>query len=494
MYRALLDLGAHDSIDSFAGTALARITEMSGAEKGYLELFDPVDKTQEATAWRRSIGYSDTEVQGVQHAISKGIIAEAVASGESVMTASALVDERFRDRGSVRQHRIEAVLCVPIGAESVVGVLYLQNRRAPGPFNEEELTLAETFCRYLSVFADRLLVRRRLEGHQDSTRELRARLQLDHFVGRGKAVAEALSQVALVAPLDVSVLLSGPSGSGKTQLARVLHDNSPRRSQPFVELNCSAIPTSLLESELFGAASAARPGGERPLAGKVEAAEHGTLFIGEIGELPLEAQAKLLQLLQSRQYYPVGGSTARQANVRVIAATTMDLRDAAAQRRFREDLLYRLEVLPVTVPSLAERSEDIVDFLDFFAARCCQLHRLPRLRYSPGAVRAALVAEWPGNVRQLANCVEAAVIRASASGGRLIESEHLFPPSVSRSGVALESASGLTFQQATRQFQHRLLQQSLEETGWNVTQTAERLDIARSHVYNLIKAFGLARS
>jgi Nif-specific regulatory protein len=495
LYKTLLELGAHDSIEQLIDTSLGLLTSMAQARKGYLELFDErsgaaASANSEALRWEVSQGCSDEEVAEIRDVVSHGIISEAVASGEPVVTASAVLDQRFRDRRSVQQNQIEAVLCVPIGQGSVMGVVYLQNRSAPGPFNEDEVQLAQTFARHLAVFAERLLVKRRLKDEQDPTLPYRKVLRLPNFCGRSEAAADMLGQVSLVAPVDVCVLLTGPSGTGKTQLARILHDNSRRAGQAFVELNCAAIPETLLESELFGAMQGAHSTATRRMDGKLDAAEHGTLFLDEVGELSLATQAKLLQFLQSRQYYPLGSNKSRTADVRLIAATNMDLGLAVQEKRFREDLRYRLQVMPLRVPSLAERSSDIPDLMEFFAVRACQAHGFGRLKFSPSSLQAALNAEWPGNVRQLENAVEAAVIRAGGRGSLTIEREHLFPNQARTS----TDPRPQTFQQATRQFQERLLLETLRETSWNVKQAAERLDIARSHVYSLIRSFGLTRA
>jgi Nif-specific regulatory protein len=299
-----------------------------------------------------------------------------------------------------------------------------------------------------------------------------------------------LREAALVAPLDVTVLLTGESGTGKSQLARVIHDNGPRAGGPFVELSCAAIPETLVENELFGHRAGAHSAAQRAAPGKVEAAEGGTLFLDEVGELPLASQAKLLQLLQTREYYPLGGTKPVRADVRVIAATNLDLAVAVKERRFREDLLYRLQVLCIRLPSISERREDVAELAEFFCERTCERHRLRRMRLSPGALLAAQEAAWPGNVRQLGNTVESATIRGAGEGSDQVERRHLFPGSEDASEATAEVA---TFQDATRRFQREILRRALEESDWNVTETARKLDLARSHVYNLIKALRLER-
>jgi Nif-specific regulatory protein len=309
------------------------------------------------------------------------------------------------------------------------------------------------------------------------------------IIGRSATLAATLRQIALIAPLDVSVLLTGESGTGKTQLARVIHDSGPRAGQPFVELNCAALPDTLIESELFGALAGAHSTATRRMEGKVAAAERGTLFLDEVGELSASAQAKLLQLLQSKEYYPLGANQACRADVRIIASTNSDLRRSVTEKRFREDLFFRLEVLPVRVPSLAERREDIPELAVAFCSLAAERHGLPLLPLSRNATRALISAAWPGNVRQLANTVEVALIRAAGEAAEQIELEHLFPDSAPSDAPAQE----LSFQRATRQFQAGLLRETLDHTGWNVVEAARRLDLARSHLYSLIRAFGIER-
>jgi Nif-specific regulatory protein len=349
--RRLLDLGRQRQLAPFLEEALHLIVEITGVQHGYLELYDESGEPQ----WSIASGFSEDELREVRQLISRGIISAAISSGETIVTASAREDLRFNKRESVRLGSIEAVLCAPIGDGPPRGVLYLQGSKHPGVFDEAERDLAEIFARQLGPLADRVLGEHRRGEETDATVPVRKQLHAEGIIGRSKALADVLRQAGLIAPLDVTVLLTGESGCGKSQLARVIHDNSSRASQPFIEVNCGALPETLLESELFGAVAGAHSTATSRIEGKVTAAGRGTLLLDEIGVLPLGAQAKLLQLLQSKEYYPLGAARPSRCEARVIAATNVDLERAVADRQFREDLFYRLQVLPIRVPSLNER-------------------------------------------------------------------------------------------------------------------------------------------
>jgi Nif-specific regulatory protein len=491
LYMRLLELGTQNEVEPFLEEAVTLVVGLVSAKQGYLELRDPAPDAEDAL-WSISHGFSEDEVASVRAQVSSGIIAEALSSGRIVHTPSALLDPRFQERESVRDRRIEEVLCAPVGQDPPRGVLYLQRGGGAGGFSEDDRNHAASFCRHLAPMVDHLLLRRRMAAQADPTRSHRARLRADGVVGRSPALASLLSQVALVSPIDVSVLLSGQSGTGKSQIARVIHESGPRAARPFVELNCASIPEGLAESELFGALPGSHSTATQRVGGKVEAAERGTLFLDEVGELGAQVQAKLLQLLQSKTYYPLGANEPRRADVRIIAASNADLEARVEEGRFRADLLYRLQVLPLRVPSLAERREDVPDLSQHFAALAAERHHLPRLPLSPTAVRAVEAAEWPGNIRQLENAIEAALIRAAGEGSSLVERHHVFPDAPTAAGDPGDPS--LSFQEATRRFQRELIERALDETGWNVTAAAKNLQMARSRLYEMIKAFGIARA
>jgi transcriptional regulator with GAF, ATPase, and Fis domain len=487
LYRRLLDLGDQEELEPFLREALSLIVEAVDVEHGYLALYDDGG----GAGWWIAHGLSAEQVDGVRHVISRGIIAQAVATGQTIVTPSAQSDPRFNRLDSVKLRGIEAVLCTPIGTAPPRGVLYLQGQRRPDFFGDEDRGIAETFARHLAPLADLVVSRQRVRTSDDPTRAVRKKLRLEGVIGRSAALAAVLEQVSFVAALDVSVLLTGDSGTGKSQLARVIHENGPRASHPFVALNCATLPETLIESELFGALPGAHSTASRKIEGKVAGADRGTLFLDEVGELSAPAQAKLLQLLHSKEYYPLGGTKPVRADIRLIAATNLDLERAVAEHKFREDLYYRLHVLPVRLPSLAERREDIALLATHFSADASRRHGLPQCPLSPNALRALELADWPGNARQLAHVVEAALIRATGERAAQIETAHLFPngkPAATPGG-----ADGETLQEATRRFQAEHLRKALEANGWNVIETARRLDLARSQVYKLIHAYGLER-
>jgi transcriptional regulator with GAF, ATPase, and Fis domain len=332
LYRRLLALGSLGDIDSLLREIVHLLREVTGAHQCYLE----IASDDAAPRWWAAEGLSENEVDQVRRQISRGIIARALSTGETIAAESARNHAEFGALESVRIAAIEAVLCAPIGRPPI-GVVYLQRRLAPGRFAPSVKETVELVATHVAPFVDRLVYRRRSEEETDPTRSYREALRLDDLIGRSASFVALLKDLALAAPLDVAVLMTGPSGTGKTEIAHAIHRNSRRSKGPFVELNCAAIPQDLVESELFGALQGSHSTATHKIEGKVGAASGGTLLLDEIGDLPLAAQGKLLQLLQAREYYPLGAAKPVRADCRIIAATNVDLERAVAEKRFRED-------------------------------------------------------------------------------------------------------------------------------------------------------------
>ncbi|APR84940.1 Hypothetical protein A7982_10289 [Minicystis rosea] len=484
LYRALLELACCDEIDPFLNEALALVVTLTGAERGYIELVEDRDEGG-PPRFSMAHGCYDPEVEAIRDAFSRGIIADAIADGRTIALESALRDPRAQKYESVQRNLTGAVLCAPLGTPPF-GVIYLQDRKAPGPFTEEHRKVVEDVARYLTKFAHRLLEGQRRLDEVDHTASLRAKIRADGIIGRSKAIARVLREASFMAPNDGSVLITGPSGTGKTQLARVIHDNSLRAKAKFVEQNCAALTDSLFESEMFGHVKGSFTGATENRRGRVAEAEDGTLFLDEIADLSAPLQAKLLQLLQDRIYFRVGDSEPQRANVRIIAATNVDLKKRVAERQFRDDLFHRLDVLRIRMPSLEERPEDIAALAEHFCETVAA-KSAPHLRLSPSAMRALEASEWSGNVRALYNCVFRAVVAAAGEQARVIERHHVFPDD---EGAESRPA---TLEEERRRSDRQIVERALDAADWNRTQAAERLGISRSHIYNLIESLGIKR-
>jgi two-component system response regulator AtoC len=310
------------------------------------------------------------------------------------------------------------------------------------------------------------------------------------LIGRSEAMREVFKAIGRAAATDAPVLIVGESGTGKELAASALHRHSNRAAGPFIPVDCGALPESLIESELFGHERGAFTGADRQRAGRFERAEGGTIFLDEIGELPQSAQAKLLRVLQQREYERVGGNQTLHTNARVISATNRDLAKEVAAGRFREDLYYRLNVARVVIPPLRDRPEDIPLLAEQILLRVERRHGWGELSLSPEALLAIQQRSWPGNVRQLENALARAVLVAR---GRTILPEHLdaddsldppFP-------VIENSAEPIPLRALLADVERRAIQRALLACGGNRTKTAERLGISRRQLFDKIREYDL---
>jgi DNA-binding NtrC family response regulator len=314
--------------------------------------------------------------------------------------------------------------------------------------------------------------------------------EFPEIIGRSKVMGALLRQVQLIAGSDSTVLLQGESGTGKELIARALHRSSPRRDRPFIALDCGTIPETLLESELFGYVKGAFTGASTNKKGLWEEAHSGTLFLDEIGDIPLSFQAKLLRVLQEGEIRPVGSTKRITVNTRVVAATNKDLKSEVRAQRFREDLYYRLAVVPLRLPPLRERREDIPLLIDHFMTKYCTRTHQARKQLPSAILRQLMEASWPGNVRELEHTIERAVL---LSPGPEIE-----PESVVLDHVALDPATRTSDVQAITEahalldnVEREKLRQALVRTGNNRVHAANLLGISRSTLYEKLKRYHL---
>ena len=343
-----------------------------------------------------------------------------------------------------------------------------------------------------------VLVLRKAEERERLARENR-RLRTElagaygpaNLIGASEPMQEVLRQLRKLAPQKTTVLLQGESGTGKELVARALHDLSPRAALPFVAVNCGAIPSELIESELFGHVRGAFTDASRTKKGLAEEADGGTLFLDEVGELPLPLQVKLLRFLEDEEVRPLGEVRARKVDVRLVAATARDLRRAVAAGQFREDLLYRLDVVSLRLPPLRERGADVEALAGHFLARYARLRpELSGVRLSDEARETLLAHRWPGNVRELEHALERAVVLAE---GPLIREEDL-PETVRAPAPPAAGGHGgtLSVKRETRALEERLIRAALERTAGNRTRAAELLELSYRALLYKIKEYGIS--
>jgi two-component system, NtrC family, response regulator AtoC len=315
------------------------------------------------------------------------------------------------------------------------------------------------------------------------------------LVGDGEVMQRLRAMIDRVAGTRSTVLIIGESGTGKELVARAIHDASPRRGHRFVAVNCAAIPASLLESELFGHRRGAFTDAVRDKPGLFEDADGGTLFLDEIGELPLALQSKLLRALQEGEIRRVGDNQSIKVDVRLVAATLRDLADDVREGRFREDLYYRLNVLPVAIPPLRERTEDIPLLARFFAQRHSARHQLGEIELSDVAIEALVRQPWPGNVRELENVIERAVVLADAPGpgdARVIDVAYLGTVMNVQAPIASgASPATLSIKKATREIEQDLIRRALGVTQGNRTNAAKLLEISHRALLYKMKDYGI---
>jgi DNA-binding NtrC family response regulator len=314
--------------------------------------------------------------------------------------------------------------------------------------------------------------------------------KIKEIIGESESIRQIRETIAKVAPTEARVLVTGSNGTGKELVARWIHELSPRANAPFIEVNCAAIPSELIESELFGHEKGAFTSAHKQRIGKFEQAHNGTLFLDEIGDMSLAAQAKVLRALQENKITRVGGDKLIPVNVRVIAATNKDLRQEIEKNNFREDLYHRLSVIVIHMPTLQERITDIPILTKHLLAEICQEHNMPPKTITAGALNQLMRLSWTGNVRELRNVVERLIIFCDKE---ITEADVLqyAAPYASRKTTLYDQFSAL---QDFRNYTEReFILHKLIKNGWNISKTAEELDIQRTHLYNKIEKYGFQR-
>ncbi len=516
-YRRLLSLNrrlnSSLSLERVLEYAVQAALDLTEAERCFLLLVPPREEgaIEPRVVIARSTDPALPEGEGPSH----GIVRRTLEREEAILTTDAQGDPRFAGQGSVHALRLKSVLSVPVLSPSgVLGVLYVDCRVQRGRFSEAERELLAAFADQLALAIGNARLHQELEKKsaelsqqkhaveqlsrgqareierlkrevQTQRQALELRYDYSRIVGRGPAMRAVLERLDRVIDSEASVLVRGESGTGKELVARAIHWNGPRKSGPFLGINCAALPEALLESELFGHVRGAFTGADRDKLGLLQAARGGTLFLDELGELPLATQAKLLRVLQEREVRPLGSEKSVPLDVRLLAATHRDLERAMAEGKFREDLYYRLAVVTVVLPALRERPEDLPVLCEKILERLAREAGKPLPSLAQDALRLLSAHSFPGNVRELENVLTRAFV--------LVDGQRIRAQDLDLGARAQPSKRAGSRRDFERDEEERILN-ALRQARWNVSVVSKSLGIPRNTLYRKLKRYGLTRA
>ncbi|HEX8872911.1 MAG TPA: sigma 54-interacting transcriptional regulator, partial [Candidatus Acidoferrum sp.] len=444
------------------------------AERGSVLFFDDQQEVSTTAAWDRTRG--PEHPVPVSHAVINRVLRERAG----LIVTDCARDQVARNTDAAAESRSGSLLCAPmIAGERVLGVIYLASAKPTVQFDHDHLRVLQAVAHIAALALNNL---NQWEKLKQENLALRAEITLKHdMVGNGPRMHEVFEFIRKVAPTESTVLIQGESGTGKELVARAIHLNSPRADRPFVAINCAAIAESLLESELFGHEKGSFTGAVSQKKGKMESADGGTLFLDEISELAPGLQAKLLRVLQEREFERVGGTKPIALDIRLIAATNQDLTRAVDSGAFRKDLFYRLNVVSVTTPPLRERREDIPELAKYFLSKARNRSRTGEKSISPEALACLTNYEWPGNVRELENAVERAAVLGATD---VINAEDLPDAIVDAGGQAGDSAK---YYRSLRDFKRQMIQQALQHAGGSYLEAAKALGLHPNSLLRLMR-------
>ena len=465
--------------DSLQWQLLGFIFDVVPAERGAVLLCDHPDEFTSTAAWDRLRG------PGHPVRVSRTVVQRVLRDRVGLVVNDVLGHEALREVKTLSELKISSLLCVPLMvAKRVLGAIYLDSSSPTTEFDENHLQVMTAVAGIASLAFDNV---RHWEKLRQENQELRAEIELEHnMVGGSPAMRKVFDFIRRVAPTDSTVLIQGESGTGKELVAHALHRNSSRAERPFVAINCAAIAEALLESELFGHEKGAFTGAAAQKRGKVEVAEGGTLFLDEIGELAPGLQAKLLRVLQEREFERLGGTRPIKLNIRLVAATNRSLPEAVKAGTFRNDLYYRLNVVSLNMPPLRERREDIAVLASHFIAKASRKCGTRAKPLSSEAQTSLMQYDWPGNVRELENALERALVLGSTDS---ILPDDL-PEAVLEAG-STATASTDKYHGAIKDAKKQLIMQALHQANGSYIEAAKALGMHPNSLLRLLRTLDL---
>jgi transcriptional regulator with GAF, ATPase, and Fis domain len=479
LLKVATGIGGIRDQESLQWQLLGFIFDVVPAERGAVLLCDHPEEFTSTAAWDR--------VRGPGHPVrvSRTVVQRAVKERIGLVVSDVMGNEALRQVKTLFELKVKSLLCVPlVVAGRVLGAIYLDTANPTVQFDEGHLQVMTAVAGIASLAFDNV---RHWENLRQENQELRAEIELEHnMVGGSLAMRKVFDFIRRVAPTDSTVLVQGESGTGKELVARAFHRNSSRAERPFVAINCAAIAETLLESELFGHEKGAFTGAANQKKGKVEVAEGGTLFLDEIGELAPGLQAKLLRVLQEREFERLGGTRPIKLNIRLVAATNRSLPEAVKAGTFRNDLYYRLNVVTLNMPPLRERREDISVLADHFAAKASRKCGMRLKPLSSEALACLMHYDWPGNVREPENAMERALVLGSTDS---ILPDDL-PEAVLEAGSTTAGSTD-KYHGSIKETKKQLILQALHQANGSYIEAAKALGMHPNSLLRLIRNLDL---
>jgi Nif-specific regulatory protein len=465
--------------ESLQWQLLGLIFDVVPADRGAVVLTENATDFESAVAWDRVLGPAHPV------RVSRTVVRRVLQDRVGLVVSDVSSDKSLRSVQTLKDLQVRSLLCVPLRSrDAVLGAIYLDSRSSTELFDENHLQVMTAVAGIATLAFDNV---RHWEQLLRENSDLRAEMNLEHnMVGSGPRIREVFEFIRRVAPTDSTVLIEGESGTGKELVARAIHRNSARTDRPFVAINCAAITESLLESELFGHEKGAFTGAINQVKGKMEVAEGGTLFLDEVTELAVGLQAKLLRVLQEREFERVGGTRSIKLNVRIVAATNRKLEKAVEAGAFRKDLYYRLNVVALTMPALRDRRDDILQLAEYFIAKTCRKSGSRAKAISPEARACLQTYEWPGNVRELENAIERALVLGSSD---VILPDDL-PDTIVECALPAPSMNA-KYHGALKETKKQLILQALQQANGNYIEAAKILEMHPNSLLRLIRNLDL---
>ncbi len=492
LYEISTTLHEHLDLRKSLYKVLEILSNSMDMARGTVSILDPV---KNEISIEVAHGLSRSAIERGKYKPGEGITGRVIENGKAFVIPKISQEPQFLDRTASRRSQNGqelSFICVPIKkGKQVIGALSADRPYDPGYPLKEGLQLLSVVATMIAQHVINLETIR-LEKDQLREENLRLRNELTdryrftNIVGNSNKMREVFQMISQVSQSNATVLIRGESGTGKELVANSIHYNSPRAKNPFVKVNCAALPANLIESELFGHEKGAFTGAIRQKIGKFELADKGSIFLDEIGSIDVDVQVKLLRVLQEKEFERVGGHKTLKVDVRIIAATNKDLEKGVEEETFRGDLYYRLNVFPIYMPPLRERKTDILLLADFFLEKYAKENKKDIRRFSTPAIDMLMQYHWPGNVRELENCIERAVLLCEEGA---IHSYHL-PPTL-QTGTESDTLPARSLEEAVENLEREMIIDALKNTRGNTTQAAALLKTTLRKFAYKAKQYGI---